>query len=389
MTTALLLGLASLLRPEIIEVPFRIGDHAIILDAEVNGKSISCMFDTGFSGMFVLSDEVNVGKPTGETTIKDFVGVAKMKTIAIQSLKLAGHAMEKTDKEIIQEPGGSDYSFSYGTHVDGIMGLAVVSSYVVEINFQRKVMLLHPRSTDITQRTPDNKTTFMAKMLPIGNKSIELLVKTDSGESMTLALDTGNGFYATTHKDVLERVGIWKEGRAVQFMKQSFVATGAVDSWYCRLKGLKVFGVPVAESVWSIIDLPSSSASGDGTVGFGFLKNFNITVDMERRRVWLENFSGKVTEEQPAHTGLTAIYDPRAKRVRVARVTPDSPADKAGIKRGDFLIAIGDTNMASQSYRAIDALMEGAPGSEVRIQTSRNNSLKTSVLKRVVMVNDP
>ena len=312
-----------------------------------------------------------------------------MKTVAIKTVKLAGKGIIQTDKEIIQEPGGSDYSFSYGTHVDGIMGLSVVAPYVVEINFQRKVMLLYPKSTDISQRQPDNQKTFLAKMLPIGNKSIELLVKTQSGESMHLALDTGNAFYATTHRDVLERVGVWKEGREAKFLKQSFVATGAVDSWYCRMKGLKIFGVPVGESVWSIIDLPSSSAEGDGTVGFGFLKNFNITFDLERRRVWLENFSGQVSEPEPAHTGVTAIFDPRAKRVRVVRVTPDSPADKAGIKPGDFLLSVGGVDMTSQSFRAIEALMEGPPGSEVKIQTSRNNALKTSMLTRVAMVNDP
>ena len=389
MTTALLLGIAALAKADPIEIPFRVGEDAMIVDVEVNGKKISCMFDTGFSGSFVLSDEVNVGKATGTTRIQDFVGVAEMKTVPIKSVKLAGKDIVQTDKDIIQEPGGNDYSFSYGTHVDGIMGISVVAPYVVEINFQRKVMLLHPKTTDITQRQPDNKKTFLAKMLPIGNKSIELLVKTGDGQSMTLALDTGNAFFATTHRDVLERVGVWKEGRTAKFLKQSFVATGPVDSWYVRLKDLKIFGVPVAESVWSIIDLPSSSAEGDGTVGFGFLKNFNITFDMERRRVWFENFSGKVSEPQPAHTGVTAIFDPRVKRVRIVRVTPDSPADKAGIKPGDFLLSVGGVDMTSQSYRAIEALMEGAPGSEVKIQTSRNNALKTSVLARVAMVNDP
>ncbi|MBX3112120.1 MAG: PDZ domain-containing protein [Fimbriimonadaceae bacterium] len=389
MTTALLLGIAAVTRAEPIEVPFRVGENAMIVDVEVNGKKISCMFDTGFSGSFVLSEEVNVGPPTGTTRIQDFVGTAEMKTIAIKSVKLAGKSIVQTDKEIIQEPGGSDYSFSYGTHVDGIMGLSVVAPYVVEINFQRKVMLLHPKSTDITQRQPDNKKTFLVKMLPIGNKSIELSVKTKDGQSMHLALDTGNAFYATTHRDVLERVGIWKEGREAKFLKKSFVATGAVDSWYCRMKDLTVFGVPVPESVWSIIDLPSSSAEGDGTVGFGFLKNFNLTFDLERRRVWLENFTGQVSEPEVAHTGVSAIYDPRVKRVRIARVTPDSPADKAGIKAGDFLLSVGGVDMTSQSYRAIEAMMEGPVGSEVKIQTSRNNALRTSVIKRVAMVNDP
>ncbi len=389
MTTAVILSIAALGAGADIEVPFRIGENAIIVDAQVNGKTVSCLFDTGFSGSFVIGQDVNVGPATGEANIQDFVGVSKMKTVDVKSISLAGHPVPVSEQTIIQDQGGSDYSFSYGTHVDGIMGLSVVASYVVEINFEQSKMILHPKTYDITQRQPDNKKTFAAKMLPLGRRSVELTVKTPEGKNMHLALDTGNGYFATTHKDVLERVGIWKEGRDAKFMKKSLVASGPVNSWYCRMKGLTIFGVPVPDSVWSIIDLPSGSATGDGTVGFGFLKNFNITFDLDRRRVWLDNFTGKVDEAHPGGVGVAALYDARTKRVRVAYVTPDSPADKAGIKGGDNLLAIGDVTMTSQSFRTIEAMLEGAPGSTIRIQTSRNGTLLTSNLTRVEMVNDP
>lgn len=36
-----------------VEVPFRLGEDAIVVDAEVNGKKVSLMFDTGFGGSVV------------------------------------------------------------------------------------------------------------------------------------------------------------------------------------------------------------------------------------------------------------------------------------------------------------------------------------------------
>src|SRR5437773_2611322 len=66
----------------------------------------------------------------------------------------------------------------------------------------------------------------------------------------------------------------------------------------------KIFGVPVKGSIWDVIDLPSSSVEDDGTVGYGFLKNFNIVIDFERRYVWLENFTGKVADEPKAEPGI-------------------------------------------------------------------------------------
>lgn len=370
-----------------VEVPFRIGDHAIIVDAVINGKKLSCMFDTGFSGTVVCDDNINLGKSTGTMTLRDFVGEFQAKTTKVTSLKLGAMNIDPTDMEVVQQPQ-AHLSASYNTHTDGIMGFQVISKNITEISFEKSRFIFHPKTVDISKRKPDGKRTFLMKMLPLGHDSIEGEVTTKEGKRLVLALDTGNAFYATTHKDVLERVGLWKAGQEPRFMKSAFVASGEVSTFYKRMTDMSIFGVPVPNSVWSIIDLPSSSADGDGTVGFGFLKNFNITVDYDRRRVWLENFTDKVTDDHIAELGITAAYDARSKRVRVYRVAPESPASKAGLKAGDAILSIGDVEMATQTYRQLTDLMEGDPGTKVRMVTSRNGELKRLELERVELVND-
>ena len=270
----------------IAEIPFRVGDDAIIMDARVNGKKLSFMFDTGFSGAFVIGPSVNVGKPTGTMMIRDFVGEFEAETIEIKSLSIGSLTIKQEGLSVIQMPTGG-YTESYGQHVDGIMGLEPFKNHVMEINFENKKVLIHPEIYDISKMSSDPASgRYLVKMLPIGHNAIELVTKTDSGKRMILALDTGNSFYATTHKDVLERVGLWSTGRKVQFPASAMVASGPVETFYAKIKNLEIFGVPVPESTWSIIDLPSSSANSDGTVGFGFLKHFNITIDLKRRRVF-------------------------------------------------------------------------------------------------------
>lgn len=368
-----------------IDVPFRIGDNAIIVDAMVNGKKVSCMFDTGFSGAFVINDEINLGKPTGTMNLQDFVGRFTAKTVQVKTLNLGTVTVDPTGMEIVQQPL-SHMSASYNTHTDGIMGLEVVHDYVTEINFEKKKFILHPRSVDISTRTPDNKKTFLVKMLPIGRKSIELMVKTAQGGRMHLALDTGNAFFATTHKEVLVREKIWDAGKDVNFMRTAWVASGPVDSWYKLLKDLEIFGVPVASSVWSIIDLPSSSVEHDGTVGYGFLKNFNITIDMDRRRVWLENWTGKTGNEPVADVGISAAKHPSG-RIVIYRVTPGSPAEKAGIKAGDALLDIDGVSSNDMTPRQLDAALEGALGSVVKLAVSRGGNLMRHDLARAYLVN--
>jgi S1-C subfamily serine protease len=215
-----------------------------------------------------------------------------------------------------------------------------------------------------------------------------MAVETPSGKKMTLALDTGNAFYATTHKDVLERVGLWDSSKSPKFMSAAGVASGTVDSWTFKMPAVKIFGVPVAESVWDIIDLPSSSAEGDGTVGFGFLKNFNMIIDYDRRRVWLENFTGKVSNEVEGDLGIYAGFDPKRKKTIVSRVSPETPAAAAGIKEGDELLSVDGQELIDVGFRRVRKLLRGQPGTKVKLAVARDGALKRYELERKPLYNE-
>jgi predicted aspartyl protease len=370
-----------------IQIPFRMADNAIVVDASINGKKASFMFDTGFSGAVVLDNSINIGPSTGTMTLRDFVGELQANTVKIKTLVMSGTDVHREGMQAVQQPL-SGMSFGYNTHVDGIMGFEVIRDYVTEINFEKSMFILHPKTVDITKRTPDNARTFLAKMLPTGHNSIEMQAVTPSGKKMNLALDTGNAFYGTTHKDVLERVGLWEAGREPKFMKLSGVASGTVESFYMRMKNVSIFGVPVAESIWSIIDLPSSSADGDGTIGFGFLKHFNIVIDYDRRRVWLDNFSGKVTDAESGSLGISATTNERTNRVQIVRVAPSSPAAEAGIKERDEILSVDGKELVKATYRQVESLLEGVAGSKVKLAVSRAGVLMRYELERKALVND-
>jgi predicted aspartyl protease len=364
-------------------------DHALIVPAEVNGKSVSLMFDTGFSGWTDVDRSIDIGKATGKMTLHDFVGSFEADTVKIKSFKLGGLPIPvDSDAESIMT-SGSDYTSSFGTHCDGIMGLSVVKNTITEINFEKRKFIFYPRSFDITKRIPDNKKTFLTSLLPTGLSSLEMRVKTEEGKSLIMALDTGNSFYATSHRDVLDRVGIWPIGRKQNFTKLSGVASGTVESWYIRMPKMNIFGIPVEASIWDVIDLPSGAADSDGTIGFGFLKNFNIIIDYERRRIWFENFTGKVAQEEPAETGINVLWDKVKKNYVVMRIEPGSPATKAGVKRGDVLLSIDGDEALDIGFDRMRVKLEGKAGTKVKLAMSHNGELYRIELERMLMINDP
>jgi len=387
-STLCVLASIAPVQSEGFDVPFHTTDHAIVVDATVNNANVSLVFDTGFGGAVVLNDSIDIGKPDGAMTLRDFVGQFEAKTTKIKSLKLGSKPVVCTDMMAVQQPLGR-MSFGYNAHTDGIMGLEVIQKNITQINFEHSKFVFLPKTYDINKLVPDNKKSFMLKMLPIGQNSIELEVRTKSGGVMTLALDTGNSFYATTHKDVLERLGMWKVDQKPKFMHQSGVASGAVDSWSARFKDLTIFGAPVADSVWDIIDAPSSSAEGDGTVGFGFLKNFNITIDYDKRRVFLENWTGKVTDEFLGTVGLVGTYVKQRQGVMIVDVSPESPADKAGIKEGDMLLSIDGQDLDKEDFRKVDSMLEGKVGTKAKIVISqKGGAVKRLELERLLLVNE-
>lgn len=381
---ALLVARPQLPSPK-VEAPFRVTDDAMIMDVVLNGAPVSLMVDTGFSGYVILREGIDVGKPTGTQELRDFVGKFTAKTISLQSLSIGGVSVPTEGGEIIQQPM-RNLSASYNSHVDGILGLGALRHQLFQINFERKVVRIFSRSAALA-KLPVPSGTVAGTLLPIGHNSLQMAVSTGNGQKLTMGLDTGNAFYATTHRDVLERVGLWSPGAKPKYMRVSGVASGAVESWSAIMSGATVFGIPVKRAVWDVIDLPSSAAEADGTIGFQFLRNFNITVDFANRLVWLTNFTGKVSDDPKGDVGIVAAYSPSLRRMTILDVSPETPAAKAGVREGDEPITIDGRDLSRENYMQVRKLLEGAPGTTVNLAVSRNGNLIRYRLERRTLVN--
>lgn len=366
-----------------IQIPFRETDEGIFVDVSVNDHPLTLLFDSGFSAAVIVDSEVNIGPSTGKTTLVDFVGTVEVDTVKLKSLKVGGISLDTGTTPVMKQAMGTT---GYGLHSDGLLGLHAFQNFVTEINFEKKMFVLHPKNF-LENKKPDGVKTFLTKMLPIGSNSIVLEVKTHRDKSFVMSLDTGNSFYATTHKDVLQRVGLWGEDQEAKYAKESFVASGAVKSWSALMTNLTIFGVPVKESVWDVIDRPAGTAESDGTVGFQFLKNFNLVFDLDRRQVWFENWTGKVAPDDFGETGITAYRDPREQKIVIVAVAPESPADKAGIKEGDELLSIGDVDLTNQGFRKLRKMLSGPVGSKIRIAFSHLGGVKSVNLELQSLAN--
>ena len=78
--------------------------------------------------------------------------------------------------------------------------------------------------------------------------------------------------------------------------------------------------------------------------------------------------------------------------VKAYRIHPGSPAEKAGIEPGGFLISVDGTNVVSMSLTQVVKIVRGPVGTSVTIQVADTNMTHTNTFKikrsRIVIVDN-
>jgi hypothetical protein len=115
-----------------------------------------------------------------------------------------------------------------------------------------------------------------------------------------------------------------------------------------------------------------------GLVGYSFLKRFRVAVDYRHHVLWLDPIPG-YRDDRPleyCHVGLQ--LERRGPGVVVVGVVDGSPAARAGIARGDEVVALDGVAAASEDLITLTRRMEGQPGRALTI-VIRRDSVERSI----------
>jgi predicted aspartyl protease len=260
----------------------------------------------------------------------------------------------------------------FGRRIDGILGGDWIRNFVVELDYEKKLMRLY---------SPDNfKYEGRGEALPLavihGIPFVDLEVTLPNGRSLWghFLVDTGGGGMAVhIHKKIDERDALSEGLRRAS--ETGIGIGGAAQRYAVRGEELQIGKFKLKRPPVVITGDEAglrADPSSVGLVGMEVLRRFKVTFDYSRARMYLEpnaNFRDAFVYNATG-LGLRAV-PPDFSIITVSSVRDDSPAKEAGILRGDVLVEIGSQATAGLTLEGIRVMLR-SPGQSLRLVVLRD-----------------
>jgi hypothetical protein len=352
-------------------IPFTQLTGGIILIRAMLGNSpdtLNFVLDTGSSGISLDSttaSELKLHPVPTNRTIRAIGGIRNVPFLFSQKLHFPGLTVDSLDFHV------NDYSILtsvYGERIDGIIGYSFINRYIIKINYDSlkidvcsKGSIRYPRGGYLLKPTIGT--------LPAQNVRVrdEIII---NGKFL---YDIGAGVCFMFSRDFINDSLLLKKNRKL-WVKEGEGVGGKIDMMGTVIKEVKLGpyrfrAVPVYifDDIYNVTNYPYLG----GLIGNDILRRFNVTINYDKREIYIlpnSHFGDPFDYSYPG-VELYLIAD----RIIVGDVARGSPAEKAGLKEGDQVIAINKNFTQNlNSYK----IMLQAPNERIRFIIRREGELK-------------
>ncbi|HEX3458161.1 MAG TPA: aspartyl protease family protein [Candidatus Baltobacteraceae bacterium] len=348
-------------------VPFRLYGNHIYVKATVDGKAYAFVFDTGGAASLSSIAEKQLKLPVVATAqISGTGNSAEPMGVVVPTVASLGDARLKKAYFLVL-PAAIDLGSPYeGLQFGGVLGREFFAQLIVTIDYAHKTLTLaNPQVFRVNPKATALPLTLRSGVFPnvrAAVDGIEGSFDLDAGSPQALMLSerfaNAGGFVAKMPRTVEATPGRGVGG----------VMTGIAG----RVDTLNLGGSVLSDPVAYVVHASGGVFSApdlDGNIGTDILRRFTVTIDVPDKTLYLaknEEFGAPFTFTR---TGI-AVNRVSGATV-VAWVIPDSPAQQAGIRQGDTLVAIGGRSAAALSPDQIKDYWTMPAGTALRVTVSR------------------
>lgn len=347
----------------------------VILQARLEPfpDTLNFVFDTGSSGISLDSiTTAYLGLTPGppEKTIRGIAGVRRVGFLHDRSLTFNRMTVDSLDFHV------NDYRILtevYGARIDGIIGYSILSRYILKINYDSLFIDFYSPGTI---RYPRGGTLFRPQINTLPLQTAR--VRDERSSRPRFLYDVGAGLCVLFSSDFIKDSSILKRKRRF-YPKQGEGVGGKVDMKMTlisefRLGPYRFRRVPVYifDDDHNVTSYPQLA----GLIGNDLLRRFNCILNYPRREFYLIPNTHYREPFDYAYSGLELFLIDGV--VRVGDVAAGSPAEKAGLKEDDEVMAVNYD--FSQNLNHYKIVLQSA-GQKVKLLIRRDTQLITTEIK--------
>jgi predicted aspartyl protease len=304
--------------------------------------TLQFILDTGSAGISLDTStclRMGIRMEPSDRIIK---GLGSSKPVSFarnHALKLPGLTVDSLDFHI------NDYeliSQVYGIQVDGIIGFSLLSRFIVTIDYDTEEIIIfskgkynYPRGGQLLKPSL-TQIPLISAPLRNGVRTINNRYYFDTGAGMCLLLST----QFVNDSSVLER----KRSRTKKMIQTEAQGLGGKMTMSLTTVNEFRIGNYAFRNVPTYIFDDKSNVTAypflGGMIGNDLLRRFNITLNYSKKEIYMVPNSHFRDMFDYSYTGLI-IYLING-RVEVTDIIKGSPAEKAGFRKGDVIMAINN-----------------------------------------------
>lgn len=347
--------------------PFRLLTGGIVtFKAKVSNypDSLNFIFDTGSGGISLDSGTAaRLKVPTKESdrTIRGIAGIRKVKFAYNHVLHLPGIDVDSLNFHI------NDYdilSSVYGEKIDGIIGYSFISRYILKVDYDSLKISVHSKGS---MKYP--RGGYMMRPILVNIPVANAMVRDVDEVNGRFYFDTGAGMCLLLSSEFVEDSMIlrskskWYYSQAEGLGGKTPMKQGIIKQM--KLGPYKFRNIPsyIFDDEYNITSYPYLG----GLIGNDLLRRFNLIINYSTRDIHLTPNSHFRDPFDYSYTGLGMYFVDDA--IRILDVMQGSPAEKAGLKVDDIILAV--QNNFGKSIQEYKNLMQN-PGERVKILVNRN-----------------
>lgn len=324
-----------------VKVPFDLYWDGILLQARINNSQpIWLALDTG-ANINIINQRVFdrlALSPKGDASLTGGGGTAKGAFAENATISLPG--VEAYRQPIASAP--LDAMSLVGRDVEGLLGTPFLMNFVIELDYEHKVLTFHdPKAYNLADE-PD--------AIPMEGRGgfpyVEAELSFNGRDKVTdkFMLDTGsnrifhlNRPFAESHKIL----GLLPKGSTTEGVGEGI--GGRLKFTEARIHSIRIGKYTMSRPVVSISQDTEGFGAGSaaGVIGGEMLRRFTLVLDYSTSRMLLRPNAGFGEPYEIDMSGLELVTKPDDfKAIIIKSVLAGYPAAKAGLRDGDEIIAI-------------------------------------------------